>query len=105
MSAARIEQIQQLLSEDPSDAFLNYALALEIAKEGKIEAAISIIEKLLESQPDYLGAYYQLAKWYEEKNEIEKAKVLFERGCILAEAKKDHRSYREMKEALLNLDC
>ena len=36
----RLQQILDMLREDPGDAFLRYALALEKAKEGQLQEAI-----------------------------------------------------------------
>lgn len=100
----RKEQLEEMLKEDPKDPFLIYAIALEIAKEGNIKEAASRLERLLEEQPDYLGAYYQLGQFYEKENEEDKAKAVYERGMLLAREKGNNKTEGEIRSALDLLD-
>ena len=40
MNTQRIDQIKEMLQNEPNDSFLNYALALEYAKANDVKKAI-----------------------------------------------------------------
>lgn len=103
MSNQRKGNILQMLQETPDDGFLRYALALEEHKEGNLVAAIQLLEQLMASDPEYLGTYYQLGKFYEEANEAAKAIGVYKRGLIQAKQIRAFKIENELKEALNNL--
>lgn len=102
--ASRISQLEQLLAETPGDEFLQHALGLEYQKIGDYSKAITIFEVLLNSSPDYLGTYYQLAKLFERTGNTEKAKVYYQRGMELANKVGDQHSYSELCNALEDME-
>lgn len=89
-----------MLKSDPSDSFLSYALALEHEKDGDIKTAIKIIEQLIISDPEYLGAYYKLGQLFEINNKPEKAIAIYTKGIGLASEKNDNKTKGELEEAL-----
>jgi tetratricopeptide (TPR) repeat protein len=96
----RLQQILEMLREDPGDAFLRYALALEKAKEGQLQEAIVLVQELLHDQPEYLGAYYQLGQWLEQTQQPERAKEIYTAGVALARDKKQMKASIELQQAL-----
>ncbi len=58
----------------PTDAKVQYNIAILYSKFGQKETAIETLEKTIELKPNYDQARYALALFYEEKGEIEKAK-------------------------------
>jgi tetratricopeptide (TPR) repeat protein len=100
----RLSQLQELLKEDPNDAFLQYGIALEYAKKGNVEEAIARIEKLLAEKPDYLGAYYQLGQYYEAVNKNTEATAVYEKGILLAKQLNNTKTMNELREALQQLE-
>ncbi|MDQ3110882.1 MAG: tetratricopeptide repeat protein [Bacteroidota bacterium] len=100
----RLSQLEELLKEDPNDSFLQYGIALEYAKKGNVEEAISRIEKLLSEKPDYLGAYYQLGQYYEAVNKTNEAMTIYEKGIILAKKLNNNKTMNELREALQQLE-
>ncbi|MCW3084820.1 MAG: tetratricopeptide repeat protein [Bacteroidetes bacterium] len=101
---SRLQQLQQMLQDEPNDSFLNYALALEYAKENDLSQAISIIEKIVERDENYLGAYYQLGKLYEQQNLSEKAISTYHKGITIAKAQNNKKAQGELNEALWMLE-
>ena len=89
-----------MLKTDPKDSFLCYALALEYEKEGKVKDAIRIIEELMQDDPEYMGAYYKLGQLYEGKDNLDKARNIYETGIKLADKVKDNKAKGELEEAL-----
>ncbi|HEX8514976.1 MAG TPA: tetratricopeptide repeat protein [Bacteroidia bacterium] len=93
-----------MLKEDPSDPFLNYALALEFAKLGNIDPAIDALEGIISRDPGYLGTYYQLGKYYEKSLQPEKAIETYKKGIAVAQAQNNRKILGELNEALLMLE-
>lgn len=93
-----------MLEKEPNDSFLNYALAIELEKENKIPEAISLLEKILARNENYLGAYYKLGKLYETANEKQKAKQVFFHGAEVARIQKNIKALAELNEALEMLE-
>lgn len=101
---SRIEQIQEMLKNEPNDSFLNYALALEYAKLEDVKKAIELIEALLIRDEEYLGAYYQLGKYYEQIQNPEMAISTYKKGSSIAQKKKNNKALGELNEALWMLE-
>jgi Tfp pilus assembly protein PilF len=93
-----------MLKSEPQDSFLNYALALEYAKINDIKKAIELLEKLLENDENYLGAYYQLGKYYEQIEQLQNAVITYEKGVIIAQKCNNRKTLGELNEALMMLE-
>ena len=100
----RINQLLELLKQEPDDQFLNYALALEYAKADDKPNAISIIENILNKDENYLGGYYQLGQLLEQTGNIEKAKIVYSKGIEIARRQKNNKTMGELNTALDMLD-
>jgi Tfp pilus assembly protein PilF len=96
--------IVEMLKNDPSDVFLNYALGIEFISENDLENAIAQMEKVLEKDPEYLACYYQLGKLYEQKSNLERAKTYYTSGLEKAQLKNDLKTHGELSEALMMID-
>jgi len=103
MTVQRLQQIQEMLKSEPNDSFLNYALALELAKSNDIKKSIEVIETLLDRESNYLGAYYQLGKSYEQINDSKKAIDAYSRGITIAKQQNNKKAEHELTEALFIL--
>jgi tetratricopeptide (TPR) repeat protein len=104
MSNSRLNQIQEMLKDEPNDSFLNYALALEYAKINDTKKAIEIIEMLLLRDENYLGAYYQLGKYYEQEEQPDKAISIYNKGVAIAKLQNNKKTLGELNEALWILE-
>jgi tetratricopeptide (TPR) repeat protein len=102
--STRLEQLQEMLQKEPHDPFLNYAVALEHAKSGDTFKAISIIEEILARDENYLGAYYQLGKYYEETAQKEKAISIYRKGMEIAKKQNNRKTMGELNTALMLLE-
>ena len=96
----RIELLIRFLEEDPADDFSSYALALEYVKISKISEAILLLEQLLQRNPDYLAAYYQLGKFFELQRNFDKASNAFTKGMEIARKQNDQKTLNELQSAL-----
>jgi tetratricopeptide (TPR) repeat protein len=104
MHTNRIERLKSIIVENPNDTFALFALAKELEKAGELENASQMIEKLLVIDKMYIGAYYHLAKIYEQLDEIKKALNIYEEGILIAQKLNDMHSLSELKNAKLNLE-
>ena len=93
-----------MLVSEPTDSFLNYALALEYAKINDHKKAIVLIEELLMRDENYLGAYYQLGKYYEQTEQNGSAVTTYKRGIAVAQKLKNNKALSELNEALWMLE-
>jgi Tfp pilus assembly protein PilF len=98
----RINEIKNLLADDPDDSFLHYVLGLEYIKAGETELALERFEILLNKHPDYLPVYYQAAHLYVENNDKENAEIVFKNGIALANRLGNNKTYQELMNAYNN---
>ncbi len=82
----RLEQLRKLHAADPADPFCTYGIALEIAKTGQVEEALTWLDKTLQLDPHYCYAYFQKGKILANAGRGAEAKA------ILADAIKHARS-------------
>ena len=95
----RIEKLQDFLSNNPTDSFLQHALALEYIKMGNDAEARKIFEEILKREPGYIGSYYHLGKLLERNNEIDTAIKWYEKGMEEAKKVGESHAYGELKGA------
>ena len=100
----RIDKITEMLRENPTDSFLQHALALEYIKLGKDDDARRLFESLLNREPGYIGSYYHLAKLLERIGETDKAIKVYEKGMEEAKRAGDNHSLSELRSAFEELD-
>lgn len=100
----RIKLIEEMLSTNSEDPFLNYAAALEYNKLGEKRKSIKILEGIVKRSPEYLGAYYQLGKLYEEEDEAVKAIAVYRKGRKIAHEQDNQKTLGELTEALMLID-
>jgi len=95
----RIEKLREFLKSNPTDSFLQHALALEYCKLGDDETARELFEKILEREPSYIGSYYHLAKLLERMGDNEAAIRWYEKGMEEAKAANDLHALGELRSA------
>ncbi len=96
---SRIQEIIEMINNDPDDPFLHYALALEYMKGDQIDEAGKKLSHLLSAFADYLPVYYQAAHFYYYHGDTEKAKETFEQGIRLAEKQSEDKTLKELRSA------
>jgi Tfp pilus assembly protein PilF len=96
----RREKLEAMLVQSPDDTFLRYALALAFAAEGDSSAARERLASLLESDPHYVPAYFQLAQMQVAQGEADRAKPVLARGIEMARRAGDSHAEGEMRGLL-----
>lgn len=99
----RISRLQEFLKANPTDNFLQHALALEYIKIGSEEQARELFEAILKRDENYVGSYYHLAKLLERTGNNEAAITWYEKGMTAAKTAGDNHAYNELQAAYEDL--
>lgn len=100
----RIDMLIELLSKEPGDLFLTYALGIEYVAELNLADGEKQFRKSLELDPDYVPAFYQLGKLFESQLKNEEALHFFKEGLNKAIAQKNNKAINEFNEAIFMLE-
>ena len=93
----RKQQLEDLLADDPNDAFLRYALAMECAGEGNDEEALRCLRRVFADKLDYVPAYMQAGKILMRLERLDEARATFKDGITLAQRLGDAHAAGEME--------
>lgn len=93
-----------MLEDNPNDSFLKHALALEHIKIGNDEIAKKLFDEILNTEPNYVGSYYHLAKLQERNNNIEDAIKTYKKGIEIAKQNNEKHLLNELINALEDLE-
>jgi len=58
----KVAGLREILALDPKNSFARYGIAMELARRGEIDAAISEFDTLLANDPDYTPGYFMSAQ-------------------------------------------
>lgn len=97
---SRLDQLLEMLRDDPGDAFLRYAAGLEYAGRREYEQALEFLEGLRRDDPDYLPTYYQLGTIYVELDRTDDAHNAFTQGIAVGRRQNDLHTVSELQAAL-----
>ena len=100
---SRLDQLQALLGESPNDSFLLFAVAKEYESQGRDEEALAYYQRLLTSDPGYVGLYYHLGKLYERAGQFQEAWKTYTEGMAVARQAADRHALSELAAARLEL--
>lgn len=101
---SRLDQLNEMLDEDPEDSFLLFALAMEYKNFDDLDKAIEIFRRLKSSDPEYVGLYYHLAKCYEELHKRDEALKTYHEGIEIATKVNDTHAKSELMNEKVNLE-
>lgn len=97
MSTPRIELLEQLLTQNPSNTFARYGLAMEFVKAGELARAVAEFEGVLAVDPAYSAAYFHGGQTLEKLGQTAKARDFYQRGLA---ATGDPHARSELQAAL-----
>ncbi len=97
---SRLDQLQKLLATEPDDAFLNFGLAMELAKAERFEESLVQFERVMKLDPNYIAAYFQKAKTLLAMGDDDAAKAELRRGITQAQSCGELHAKGEMEELL-----
>lgn len=100
---SRVTALQQILNDNPNDAFARYALGLEFSGAGETEAALSEFERLLAAHPDYTNGYFMSAQVLDREGRIAEARDMLRKGIASAKRTNNRHAASEMEAMLEEL--
>ena len=101
---SRLQQLFNLLEQNPKDSFVRFALAKEYENTGDQEKALQFYKDLLADDPKYVGAYFHLARLYADGNRQKEAFEIYDMGIQVARELSDHHALSELMSAKTNLE-
>ena len=99
----RIAALNEILAQDPNDAFARYGLAMEYSKLGEVERAMEEFGKLLSAHPEYTAGYFMAAQTLANANRTEEARKMLVEGIASARRTGNAHAQSEMTAMLEEL--
>lgn len=97
---SRRTQIEQLLSSNPDDPFLRFAIAMEWQNEGVAEKALEAWQWFENHAPGYNGYYYHYATLLITLHRLEEAQSVIENGMDVTAKQGDRHAWNELNNLL-----
>jgi len=99
----RVAMLNEILTENPNDAFARYRLAMEYSNRGEVEIAMVEFGKLLAAHPDYTAGYFMAAQTLARASRVNEAKQMLEDGIASARRTGNGHALSEMEGMLTEL--
>ena len=99
----RIAALNEILTENPKDAFARYGLAMEYSKQGDFDRALAEFSILLEKNPDYTAGYFMAAQTLTRADRALDAKKMLQDGIAAARRTGNLHAQSEMEAMLADL--
>jgi tetratricopeptide (TPR) repeat protein len=100
MTSSRLGQLRKLLDLDPSDPFVLYGIAQELAKAGDVPGALEFYDRCLAADPRYCYAYYHKARVLEDSGDVAGAVEAARAGLGVARSVQDMKAVSELQGLL-----
>ena len=89
--------LQEILAQNPNDAFARYGLAMEYANNGDSDTALSEFARLIQANPDYTPAYQMSAQTLAKAGRVEEALERLHSGIAAANRTGNQHALAEME--------
>lgn len=99
----RIAALNEILTENPKDAFARYGLAMEYSKQGDFDRALAEFSILIENNPDYTAGYFMAAQTLARADRADDAKKMLHDGIASAKRTGNLHAQSEMEAMLAEL--
>jgi len=103
METARIQQFQELIALEPEDTVLRFGLGELYIEAGEFTCAAEQFAEIVRLDPQYSAAYRYLGQAYTALDRPQAAAEVFQRGIVVAEARGDLQTAKEMQVFLRRL--
>jgi predicted Zn-dependent protease len=104
ISMDRVAMLNEILAQNPNDAFARYGLAMEFCNSGDVGSALQEFHKLLAAHPDYTAGYFMAAQTLAKSNRAEEAKKMLSDGIASASRTGNAHARSEMEAMLADLE-
>ncbi len=95
--------LNEILTQNPNDAFARYGLAMEYSNRGEVEIAMAEFGKLLTAHPDYTAGYFMAAQTLAKSSRVDEAKKMLADGIASAQRTGNGHALSEMEGMLAEL--
>ena len=99
----RVTMLNEILAQNPNDAFARYGLAMEYSNRGDVPAAMAEFGKLLAAHPDYTPGYFMAAQTLARADRTEEARQMVQDGIASAKRTGNGHALWEMEAMLAEL--
>ena len=99
----RVATLNEILTQNPNDAFARYGLAMEYSNRGEVETAMAECGKLLAAHPDYTAGYFMAAQTLAKASRVDEAKKMLADGIASAQRTGNGHALSEMEGMLAEL--
>lgn len=96
----RIAALNEILTQNPNDAFARYGLAMEYSRQGDVDRSLAEFSTLLKTNPDYTAAYFMAAQTLARAERPADARAMLSKGIVCARRTGNAHAQSEM-EAML----
>lgn len=100
----KIANLNEILEQDPQNAFARYGLAMELAARGETEAALQQFDRLQSDHPDYTAGYFMAAQTLAKAGREAHAKQRLVDGMASARRTGNQHALREMQAMLDDME-
>jgi predicted Zn-dependent protease len=100
----RIALLNEVLSQNPADAFARYGLAMEYSNSGEVERALEEFGRLLATHPDYTAGYFMAAQTLAKAERTDEARKMLVDGIASAKKTGNRHAQAEMEGMLAELE-
>jgi predicted Zn-dependent protease len=100
----RIALLTEVLTQNPTDAFARYGLALEYSNSGEVDRALEEFGRLLATHPDYTAGYFMAAQTLAKAERTEEARKMLVDGIASAKKTGNGHAQSEMEGMLAELE-
>lgn len=99
----RIAALNEILTENPKDAFARYGLAMEYSRQGDLDRALAEFAILLENHADYTAGYFMAAQTLVRAERASDARKMLQDGIASARRTGNLHAQSEMEALLAEL--
>lgn len=96
--------LTEVLSQNPTDAFARYGLAMEYSNSGNVERAMEEFGQLLAAHPEYTAGYFMAAQTLAKAGRTEEARKMLSNGIASAKKGGNSHAQSEMEGMLAELE-
>ena len=100
----KIATLSEILTQDPTNAFARYGLAMEHASQGNVDQSLHEFQQLLTDHPDYTAGYFMAAQTLAKAGRTDEAKSRLTDGIASARRTGNQHALSEMQAMLDELE-
>lgn len=99
----KIAALTEIITQNPTNSFARYGLAMAYAADGRSEEAVSEFARITETEPDYVPAYQMSAQTLLKLSQTDAAKARLTAGLAACERTGNAHAASEMRAMLEDL--